>query len=309
MRHRWLAIAGLFLIGALCVQLVRSDERDNTVAAVRQAIASYVAAYNRGDAAAVADHWCEDAEYVLPDGERVQGRDAIRQVFEQAFSSAERSQIEVPSPHVRLLSDSTAVEEGVARVLRPGQPPEETSYLAIHIKQGNEWKLSTVREVETPPAPAAPAYEHLQQLEWLVGEWTDQSGEAEVATTIKWSGNRAFLSYSFSAAAPGMDALEGTQVIGWDPSAGVIRSWLFDSDGGFGEGVWTRDGDRWVVAFRQTVPDGREAKATNIYTVVDENTFKWHSIGRTIDGEPLPNVENVTIVRKTATATLAPSGE
>jgi uncharacterized protein (TIGR02246 family) len=298
MRHQWLAFTGLFLI-LLCVQPVQGDERDEAVAAIRQAIESYVAAYNRGDAAAVAEHWAEDAEYVLPDGERVQGRDAIRKVFEEAFAGEARARIEVPSPSIRLLSETTAVEEGVARLLKPAAAPEETSYLAIHVKQSTGWKLNTVREIETPLAPASHASEHLQQLEWLVGEWTDAGGQAEVATTIKWSGKRAFLTYSFSAAPDELDPLEGTQVIGWDPIAGVIRSWLFDSDGGFGEGVWKHNGNRWVVAFQQTLPDGGHGRATNIYTIVDENTFTWSSIDRTINGEPIPDIDEVTIVRKT----------
>ena len=29
-----------------------------------------------------------------------------------------------------------------------------------------------------------------------------------------------------------------TQRIGWDPAAKQIRSWEFDSEGGFGEGTW-----------------------------------------------------------------------
>ena len=80
MRQRWLLLAGLLLVGMLFVRGARSDERDDAVAAIRQAIDSYVAAYNHGDAAAVAEHWAEDAEYVLPDGERVQGREAILRV-------------------------------------------------------------------------------------------------------------------------------------------------------------------------------------------------------------------------------------
>jgi hypothetical protein len=113
------------------------------------------------------------------------------------------------------------------------------------------------------------------------------------------------LTYSFSAAVSDTDPLEGTQVIGWDPVSGVIRSWLFDSDGGFGDGVWTRDGNRWIVAFRQTLPDGRQGKATNVYTVVDQNTLRWDSTQRTVDGEPLPDVAAVTIVRKAASPAVA----
>ena len=305
-RFAWI-MSLLALVAAPSVAPTRGADREADLAAVRQAVASYVDAYNRGDAAAVADHWCGDAEYVLPDGERVEGRDAIRKVFEESFSGTERTRIEVPNPRIRLLSDSTAIEEGMARVLRPGQSPEETTYLAIHVKQRDAWKLSTVREVATPLPHAAPAYEHLQQLEWLVGEWSDQSGSADVAATVKWSGKQAFLTYSFSADPAELDPLEGTQVIGWDPVAGEVRSWLFDSDGGFGAGVWTQDGNRWVVAFRQTLPDGRQGEATNIYTIVDANTFTWQSIKRSVNGEALPDVDAVTIVRKTTTVAGVPS--
>ena len=83
---------------------------------------------------------------------------------------------------------------------------------------------------------------------------------------------------------PAWTTLEGTQVIGWDPAADTIRSWMFDSDGGFGEGTWSKKDNSWIVKFNQVLPDGRKASATNIYTIVDGNTFTWKSIGRKVDG-------------------------
>jgi hypothetical protein len=35
----------------------------------------------------------------------------------------------------------------------------------------------------------------------------------------------------------------------------------------------------------------------NILTVLDNNTFTWQSTGRELDGEILPNVEPVKMVR------------
>ena len=90
------------------------------------------------------------------------------------------------------------------------------------------------------------------------------------------------------------------QVVGWDPVAKTIRSWMFDSEGGFGEGVWSREDNRWTVRFHQILADGRLAFATNVYTYVDGNTFTWQSVGREVDGAPLPDVDPVTLVRKPA---------
>ena len=75
---------------------------------------------------------------------------------------------------------------------------------------------------------------------------------------------------------------------------------MFDSDGGFGEGTWSKHGDTWVVKFNQVLSDGRKASATNVYKMVDGNTFTWKSIGRKLDGQFLPNIDEVKMVRKAA---------
>ncbi len=289
-------------LGGLIAPATHAQTPDGATAEIQASIDSYIAAFNNGDVDAVLKHWAEDAEYLLATGERVQGREALRVVFKEAIGDGERPTIAIASPHIRLLSDTVATEEGVATLTSAGEEPEETTYLAIHVKKPDGWKLTTVRETETPRVELAPATEQLLQLEWLVGEWVDQSEEATVNSSVRWSGKNAFLVYTFKAARPGEDGLEGTQVIGWDPVDGVIRSWMFDSDGGFGDGVWNKDGDRWVVTFHQTLADGGQATATNVYTLVDANTYKWHSFQRTLNGEPLPSVSDITISRAPATA-------
>ena len=48
-----------------------------------------------------------------------------------------------------------------------------------------------------------------------------------------------------------------------------------------------------------TLSDGRKATAIQIIKKIDDNSFTFESIGRQVDGELLPNVEPITIVRKT----------
>jgi hypothetical protein len=48
------------------------------------------------------------------------------------------------------------------------------------------------------------------------------------------------------------------------------------------------------------LPDGRKSSAVNILTKVDDNTFTWQSIQRYVDGELLPNVDEVVVVRQPA---------
>jgi hypothetical protein len=73
---------------------------------------------------------------------------------------------------------------------------------------------------------------------------------------------------------------------------------MFDSDGGFGEGSWKKDGKAWIVENAQTMPDGTRASAINIYTPVDADHYTFESTGRDVGGELLPDIRPVTVERK-----------
>jgi hypothetical protein len=75
---------------------------------------------------------------------------------------------------------------------------------------------------------------------------------------------------------------------------------VFDSDGGFGENTWIRDGNRWLVCYTGIRPDGSEVSATNVLTVVDADTVTVQSKDRMAGGERQPDVPLVTIKRQKA---------
>jgi uncharacterized protein (TIGR02246 family) len=277
-----------------------ADRPSDDEAAVQAAVKSYVEAYNRGDATAVADHWSDDGEWLTPDGERVAGRDAIEKAMAEFFAENKGVTIEVADPRIRLVDDNVAIEEGRVIVSYPDQPPTEATYLAVHGKQDGQWRLLAVRETELPSAAADPP--PLEDLAWLVGEWVDEDDASKNEISVKWSKNRTFLVSQFRVSVPDWDDLEGYQFIGWDPHEGVIRSWMFDTDGGIGAGVWTPEEDRWLVDFAQTLPDGTQATCTNIYTPVDADHYLWQSVNRVVDGEELTDLGEVEVERKPAPA-------
>jgi hypothetical protein len=92
--------------------------------------------------------------------------------------------------------------------------------------------------------------------------------------------------------------MSGSQRIGWDPRLKQVRSWVFDSDGGFSEGFWSRDGERWVIKTTGVLKDGRAASATNILTRVNKDTIKWTSVDRTFGADVLPDGEEINLVRE-----------
>jgi uncharacterized protein (TIGR02246 family) len=281
---------------AASIQAVAADDVSPDEAAIRKAIASYVEAFNRADAKAVAAHWTPSGEFVTPGGEALKGRDAIQREFEAYFGETKSAKVEVTSPVIRFISPGVAVEEGSARLLRPEETPQETSYVAVHVKTADGWKMDSVREQQRVQPQSH--YEQLQALEWMIGEWGDADENASVQTICQWTKNRNFITRSFKVHVKGRIDMEGTQIIGWDPTAQTVRSWVFDSEGGFGVGAWTQDGDRWTVRTLQVLASGERASAINILTKVDDNTFTFRSVGREVDGELLPNINDVKVVRR-----------
>ena len=142
----------------------------------------------------------------------------------------------------------------------------------------------------------------LHDLEWMVGRWIDQGDDTTITTECAWKHGGKFLARSFRITTSGQVTLDGTQVIGWDPVRGQIRSWTFDSAGGFGTGRWTRHGNRWLVKTSFVLASGERASAINVITYVDPNTLRWQSTNRENAGELQPNIPEVTVVRQ-------PSGE
>ena len=265
-------------------------------AAIRTSIASYVVAFNKGDAKALARHWSPEAVYSNPiSGDEVSGRRAIEEQMVQIFQEAKEIKLEVDIDSIRFLSPSVAIEEGTARLLRPGDEPDITDYSCLHVKSGGSWTID--RLSEKPEIVYRSNYQHLKDLEWMIGTWTDQDGSATIQATSQWSQNQNFILKRFSASVEGESDLSGVQIIGWDPIAQRVRSWVFDSDGGYGHSTWKQMGNKWIINSSATLSDGRKASAIRTITVIDKNSITWQASGRSLDGEILPNIDPIKLTR------------
>lgn len=73
---------------------------------------------------------------------------------------------------------------------------------------------------------------------------------------------------------------------------------MFDSDGGFGEGIWKAQQGSWTVRFSQALPTGGTASSVNVYSHIQDDSFTFESIDRKVDGEAIDDVAPVQIVRQ-----------
>ena len=152
---------------------------------------------------------------------------------------------------------------------------------------------------------------HLKELEWLVGDWSSATSKAGLTlrTACDWTTNRAFLIRRITV--EGKEALvqSGTEVIGWDPRSRRIRSWVFDSDGGFGENVWVRDDNRWLIKYSGTLADGGEVSATQILIKVDATTSTVQSKDRVVNEAEQLDVPKIELKRQAKNKPAATSEE
>ena len=290
---------------AVCVAVRCSEPRAFAVdqaadkAAIEKAVESYTTAFNAKDAKALAAHWSPEAVYINPlTGSQVEGREAITKEFTAILAALKDAKLAVDVESIRFISPGVAVEDGVSKLISAGGKPQETTYTAIHVKHGGKWLLDRVTEEDVPVVLSH--YEQLKELEWMLGTWVDGDDQARIETTCQWTRNKNIITRSFTVSIKDRIDMAGMQIIGWDPAAKQIRSWVFDSDGGFAEGRWTKKDNRWSITTTGTTPDGRKASSVNVITYVDDNRFKWQSVSRMAGGELLPNIDEVVVVRAQA---------
>ena len=255
----------------------------------------YVAVFDGGDAAKLAAMWTSDAEWTNGiTGERSIGREAVEADFAKFFADNPGAQLTGDVQHAKQLAPGVIRIEGLATVTTAGNDPVVSEFNAVLVQQDGKWLLSDIRE-GAPVVPDSP-YAKLKDLEFLIGDWQDDGGDASVQTTFRWAADGAFLVRSYTVDRAG-EMTKGTQVFGWDPRENRMRSWNFVSDGSFGEGVWSASGDEWVGRMGQTLADGGSASGTQIIRRIDNDTLEVETVGREINGELQPSAPPVRVVR------------
>jgi uncharacterized protein (TIGR02246 family) len=256
--------------------------------------ASFVEAYNRGDIEALASMYAEDAEVFESDGARYRGREIIEQSYAELFKAEPGGRLELSPRELRLLSPEVAMEEGRSVVSPAVGPPSSRLYTSLFVRRDGRWLLASVREEDDPLVPPR---ERLRELEWMIGEWIDEGPESETRVDCRWSADGHFLLREFSVRQAGEVVMSVSQRVGWDPVAGSFRSWEFDSEGGFGEGKWFRDGDRWVVSEAGLRPEGVPASSTRILEKLGPDQVRWTRLDLRVDGELVPLQERSVLTR------------
>jgi uncharacterized protein (TIGR02246 family) len=259
--------------------------------------------FNRGDAKTLAANWTTAGDFVGPRSQRIVGREKIAAAFQDFLAAHKKSKMRLGVVDWRPVTDCVALVDLISEMTPPPEGFEgEARATVVLVKQDGNWLIDSFRETATNTATQ---HSHLKELAWLVGDWaqeTSQSG-VSVRSTCDWTVNSSFLIRKFTISGKKGTVLGGTDVIGWDPRNHRIRSWTFESDGGFSDGVWTRDGDSWSIEYNGILPDGSDVSATYVLTRVDADTLTFQAKDRSLNGQKQPDVEETTVKRQTVEQT------
>jgi uncharacterized protein (TIGR02246 family) len=266
------------------------DDRASDRESVQKALDSFTAAFQKGDAKAVASHWTADGEYVGDDGTTHRGRAALEKDYAAFFAKNPNNVLEVEVDTLRFPSRDTAVAEGHFK-LRTG-PKQElvvSRCTFLYTREDGKWLIAIARE---SPGDGL----SLRDLEWLIGTWEVKRDGTVVTTKYEWTKNKTYIRCHLSVTRGG-ETVTGTQMIGKMPSTGGLHIWTFEDAGGIGDADITRDGKKWMFAARGSTSDGRVITATNIMTPTDADSFLWQTVERTVDGESVADLPPVKVTR------------
>lgn len=258
------------------------DENAETVERVLAALAK---AINARDPKAISELFTPAGEFIDADANVFDSHETIAGEFEALFELNPPSTVELAAEEIREISPGILSVDCVASFSGDDESAvDDIDFSALVVKQADgRWLLASIRS-EGEGTLRSP-HARLKQLEWLIGEWLDESGDSTMHTDTRWSEDGNFLLTDFGIFVAGRKVMSGTQRIGWDGSLDKFRSWVFDSEGGHAEGVWTELDDRWIVKVTGVRPDGDACSSTNIYEPQGEEAYQFSVIDRIVGDE------------------------
>jgi uncharacterized protein (TIGR02246 family) len=265
--------------------------------AVQQAMAALADAFNDGDAAKSAAAFTADAEFIDDAGNGVRGRDEIVKLLTRFLDTNKGAKVQFTLDDPRQVAADVILQDGESVCTVPAKNTQSTRrYTTVFARQNKKWLVASLREFPEESS-STDAADRLKDLTWLIGEWIDESDEGVLTTTGRWSDDKRYILRDFTVKLKGKEALSGTQRIAVDPLTSQIKGWSFDSQNGYGETTWIKNGEQWLVKANGVTSDGEAASATYTFAPAGKNRMLWKSMHRVVGDRVDPDVE-VTLVRK-----------
>ena len=279
---------GVVAVLMSCAFAEAPDEVSPEKAAILANGRAYEIAYANSDLPALVNFFTDDAEYTTDEGRTFSGRAEIEAAIRAGTGCEPRIQARDQCRYRACPRPESLLEKGSTTVTGTDGESSGSLYTAMYLKKdggGRSINLSNHPCLRLRRATT------LKSSRWLVGNWqeTDQT-DLSIQSEYAWARGGNFLTRNVTVKRAGTVTLEGWQIIGWDPIEERLRSWTFDDAGGYAEGYFTREGNRWLQREIGVTPDGGRTGADNTITKISADRFTWESNNRTLDGDPQPSI-------------------
>ena len=128
-------------IAVTCLMLVAGPAVAQSKATIQKFDDKWAEAFNKGDAAALAAMYTEDAYALPPGAEMMKGRSAIEIFWRQQMQQI--GDVKCTAFDVKPLGRNAAREIGTCSFKTKAQPPQDglLKYAVVWEKEGNQWRL------------------------------------------------------------------------------------------------------------------------------------------------------------------------
>jgi len=275
----------------------RSTETNE--AAIRSKIEAMAECIEKADAKTLSMFWTPEGSFIDDSGSMSVGRSTLEKHFASSFAGTENRQIKISVESLQMPAANVATVAGtVKRKEANGQLVPLSRYSMMLLRQNGDWLISSATDTAIITDDAAQNVPNpLSVLDWLIGEWRSEHDGSSVTMKADWAPRKSFINCKYEIKSSTLPARTETHVIGWDARHAQPIDWNFDSDGGFGQGNWTRRGNQWSVESTGFSRDGSVTTATIIYDPSDDNSFSWSSTNRQINGFPVADTIPLTVKR------------
>jgi uncharacterized protein (TIGR02246 family) len=244
----------------------------------------------------VAALFLPDAELTDDAGNVHKGRKEIEALLAAFFQKFPGAHLQQKIKSSRSVAPSMTIQDGEQTIVtKDGKEKTENEMTAVLMHLEGGWAYATLqqRPMDEEPSP----HDHLAPLSWLVGDWVDEDPDVNLTFSCQWSEDKNFLLVNYESRIRGKTEVKSKQRIGWDPLAAQIHTWIFDSDGGYGESRWTQVDNSWIVKSTAVMPDGQTGSATIVLEPAGHDRFVLKGLDRILGDSSLPDFQ-VPIVRR-----------
>ena len=292
------ALGLMFALACICWGSISGTssfaQEEATVAEITKASEKMSASFSAGKADEVAAHFLPNGELIDEQGIVYRGHQEVKDLLSAFFAKFPGSRLENEIDSIRLVGP-VAIQEGTHVTTTKEGVTARIRYICVLSNTEQGWRIVSLRDLadETPATPG----ELLQPLAWLIGDWINEGADARVKIAYRWSEDKNYILGDILVTKNDQVVMKSSQRIGWDSILGKPRSWMFDSDGGFAEGIWTQVDEAWVVRSSAVLPEGLIGSALLELTLGENGRYTIVGTNRLI-GDVVEDDYEISVVKQ-----------